>query len=1099
MDDIPVAESGKTGNQSPRQPVKSNAVVKYSAVNAPATFARLQYNTDLKPPPSNWLNSSGELYGLNHGFSHSSAFSSFRMANMFPDCVGEVDVVSDAENIKKLLKIPYSTMPVSMMVHRIENTLLIDEFDIHKHLLSKAESDWGWLKKFFCDQILQTLKNKSLLFKNNTRNALQEQSLVSKFLHYSLAEPQDNVVAQSHTDSFPLTMRGPALPEPRLEEGLPDPEAPFDRKFTRNVVWTFEDIQMLLGTDLPIFGGSTRPCISLRLRDATKPISVLTGIDYWLDNLMSNVPEVVMCYHLDGIVQKYELIKTEDLPQLPESKFSPKVIRDVAQNILSFLKANATKAGHTYWLFKGKNEDAVKLYDLTSLCSDSLEEKDQNPFTVPVGMLLYRVARNLLASRENSIFQIATIRMLLKNCLSLLSKEKYPEIVLSAHYMLSDVYIPCETDPSCPHLEDIPSPPEQSEEEAECCPSNSVAVTSLCVSMYKSVSSESKYQPPPPIVGTVEERCISALQHVLEGLDCLQYFKVNHDTKEEPKMANPSEAIPMPFPVQSSEEKGKRKKKDKGHKNSDEVSNGNKVKDCSLKTLLCRSNAETLPKWQTPDKVDSASWKKHLCSLLCMKACLVYSILVEKEMEAERHCLALKHICGVLRCSSNNVALAGLMLFKAGDCLFASWKYNQKIVDEVDNYPEVFRPPPIPHKYELSLIPTEFDNAFALLTASVACYKRSQELNPNIQTLKRLGNVYNEIGNTYNNLAAEMVQTDKHLRENAKFIHFILQAEKYLTEGLKVLEKIQDNVNTSLVMCNIGRLCRLKAHMGCDINANFDLHQKQMYMKAVEYYNQALLVIGSRRTQPVIWDSIGWELSTTLYLIATRYQENPIAKGEEAEREAVDLLQKALRHCDLVNETAKLPLYQFRAASLHYRIASLYHNSLRKNHFDESKMKSIRQLCYLHYEKSFSLFKLLENPADIIRVQLERVILAEFLATESKSQHWQLKHYEEAISYIVACRQVFISYEELEKESVGKIVTIVEDGEETEKMLTTVEQAFQRIIRSLIKLYSSMPKSIKIAEKYKEVYRILLKKDKDILLAAHFVKVIDKITAGNKC
>ena len=68
---------------------------------------------------------------------------------------------------------------------------------------------------------------------------------------------------------------------------------------------------------------------------------------------MSNVPEVVMCYHQDGIVQKYELIKTEDLPHLPDAKFSPNLIRDVAQNILSFLKSNATKAGHTYWLFKG--------------------------------------------------------------------------------------------------------------------------------------------------------------------------------------------------------------------------------------------------------------------------------------------------------------------------------------------------------------------------------------------------------------------------------------------------------------------------------------------------------------------------------------------------------------------------------------------------------------------------------------------------------------------------------------------------------------------------------------------------------------------------
>lgn len=58
-----------------------------------------------------------------------------------------------------------------------------------------------------------------------------------------------------------------------------------------------------------------------------------------------------------GIVQKYELVKTEDLPYLENSKFSPQLIRNMAQNILSFLKANATKAGHTYWLFKGKNDD----------------------------------------------------------------------------------------------------------------------------------------------------------------------------------------------------------------------------------------------------------------------------------------------------------------------------------------------------------------------------------------------------------------------------------------------------------------------------------------------------------------------------------------------------------------------------------------------------------------------------------------------------------------------------------------------------------------------------------------------------------------------
>jgi len=53
--------------------------------------------------------------------------------------------------------------------------------------------------------------------------------------------------------------------------------------------------------------------------------------------------------------KSYELIKTEDIPNLENSGFSPRVVKDVAQNILSFLKANATKEGHTYWLFRGEH------------------------------------------------------------------------------------------------------------------------------------------------------------------------------------------------------------------------------------------------------------------------------------------------------------------------------------------------------------------------------------------------------------------------------------------------------------------------------------------------------------------------------------------------------------------------------------------------------------------------------------------------------------------------------------------------------------------------------------------------------------------------
>ena len=62
---------------SPRKSVKSTAVVKYSSVQSYANFSLLQCNTDLNLPPSNWLSSSAESYGLQYVPSHSSGFSRY--------------------------------------------------------------------------------------------------------------------------------------------------------------------------------------------------------------------------------------------------------------------------------------------------------------------------------------------------------------------------------------------------------------------------------------------------------------------------------------------------------------------------------------------------------------------------------------------------------------------------------------------------------------------------------------------------------------------------------------------------------------------------------------------------------------------------------------------------------------------------------------------------------------------------------------------------------------------------------------------------------------------------------------------------------------
>lgn len=58
--------------------VKCKAVVKYS-VPIPIQFNRLQCNTDLNSPPSNWLSSSADLYGLQHLLYQSKGFSRYQI------------------------------------------------------------------------------------------------------------------------------------------------------------------------------------------------------------------------------------------------------------------------------------------------------------------------------------------------------------------------------------------------------------------------------------------------------------------------------------------------------------------------------------------------------------------------------------------------------------------------------------------------------------------------------------------------------------------------------------------------------------------------------------------------------------------------------------------------------------------------------------------------------------------------------------------------------------------------------------------------------------------------------------------------------------
>ncbi|XP_051883233.1 erythroid differentiation-related factor 1 isoform X4 [Pristis pectinata] len=1039
--------------------VKSTAVVKYSAVPPPAAYARLQEKTDLKLPPANWLrgiSQLGQTGATSLGTSKKSKpFSSFGMAYDFIDCIGnDVDVVSDSENIKKLLKIPYSKSHVSMGVHRIGRTLLLDELDIQELFVTSSQTgDWNWLKELY-----QRLVDPKWQRKKKSREHFYQKAILSKFLYYSIngdcaaeavptpiAQPTDTQSQENQIEveesSWPAPLRAPAsVPEDEnpQEQGLKN-------DFVRNILWTFEDIHMLVGSNMPIFGGGKYPAVSLRLRDSNKPINILTGIDYWLDNLMCNVPELVMCFHVNGIVQRYEMIKTEDIPNLDNSSFSTKVVKDIAQNILSFLKANCTKEGHTYWLFKASGSDIVKLYDLTTLCEETTEDKYQNPFTMPVAVLLYKVASNMMMKKVQNRKHYGIIRMLLLNCIKLLDKEKHPQfvqIIASANYMISELFQLNEppkqdengstlnenSDDSYSEDEDLP---EDSDDNGSFSNGSDPSDDSKAVAVIRSVGElsvpekyKSTHQIRPscafPVCHDMEERCRVVLNYVLEGLKA-----VDGSIKKESDLPAADPSIPIPLKYADESECT-------GHK--------------ALKKQIALFLDKVGPVHDTVNLPSQSgmipnTWQYQMKLNLIFKASRAYFILSEAATALQKYGRALRYIKLALQsldaycCLINN--LSPEVLFFLSQCLTLNGDIQLMLAQNASNraaYQEEYsyqsrEDQEILHSLYRESSCQAFSWATELymdleyqLSVSCKCYEAANELlhscdqkvhvvEQHTQVLKRLGNSRNEVGVFYMNQAAA-IQTEGTASKGITALEQELwkKSFSYFEKGIQDFETIEDATNTALLLCNTGRLMRLCAQAHATTGSNmkrgeFSPEEALYYNKAVDYYLRAMRSLTKWEKHPAVWDSVKWELSTTYFTMATLEQDYaPLSRKaqEQIEREVTDFMMKSLKYCDIHTESARQPLCQYRAATIHHRLASMYHNSLRNQVGDDHFRKQYRSLADLHYNKAVKLFQLLKDaPCELLRVQLERVAFSEFQMTNQNSNASKLKTLSGALDIII--------------------------------------------------------------------------------------------------
>lgn len=82
----------------------------------------------------------------------------------------------------------------------------------------------------------------------------------------------------------------------------------------------------------------------------------MTWLEAWLDNVMASVPELAICYHRNGVVQGYELLKTDDIFLLKgisedgTPAFHPYVVQQNGLSVLRFLRDNCKEDPGAYWV-----------------------------------------------------------------------------------------------------------------------------------------------------------------------------------------------------------------------------------------------------------------------------------------------------------------------------------------------------------------------------------------------------------------------------------------------------------------------------------------------------------------------------------------------------------------------------------------------------------------------------------------------------------------------------------------------------------------------------------------------------------------------------
>lgn len=406
----------------------------------------------------------------------------------------EIDVIAPADILKQIFKIPYSKARVSVAVRRVGQTLILNSgpdveegeklirrqnhqpkcvdqslflnFAMHSVRMEACDcppshntsSSDQFKSSIYSDECMS---NKGSLGSSNDPMQGHHEGIVQgdKYAHQKEfpSGAKENLFLgkkknKRHKGSEAIKKVSEVKEKPRG----PVQESEKYRKvgaddFLRILFWQFHNFRMLLGSDLLIFSNEKFAAVSLHLWDVSRKVTPLTWLEAWLDNFMASVPELAICYHQNGVVQGYELLKTDDIFLLKglsddgTPAFHPHVVQQNGISVMRFLHENCKQDPGAYWLHKSAGEDFIQLFDLSVIpknhsadnCHDDSDSmppliyRGRSDYVLSLGTLLYRIAHRLSLSMSSK--NRARCASFFQKCLSFLDEPDHLVVRALAH------------------------------------------------------------------------------------------------------------------------------------------------------------------------------------------------------------------------------------------------------------------------------------------------------------------------------------------------------------------------------------------------------------------------------------------------------------------------------------------------------------------------------------------------------------------------------------------------------------------------------------------------------------------------------------------